>query len=139
MQDSSVPEGWKRREFRGIPGSLDALWTRRVGESWRYGLKLDAGHANAQGMVHGGVLMTFIDHAMSLMLWELSGRGQCVTVHLDCHFLNALQPPAFVEIDMQVTKEGKNTVFARGLVRHGETAIVEATGVWSIKRKQPVN
>lgn len=133
--DSSIERaGWVRREFKGIPASLGALWVKKDDAGWHYAVKLDESHTNAQGMVHGGVLMSFVDHAMSLLLWELSGRGVCVTVHLDCHFLKGLKPPAFVEFDAQVTKEGKNLIYAGGCVRQGETAIMEARGVWSVKR-----
>lgn len=129
-------EGWGRRAFKGIPASLEYLWTQRDDNgAWRYAVKLDERHANAQGMIHGGVLMSFIDHAMSLILWELSGRGLCVTVHMDCHFLSALKPPAFVELDTVITKEGKSLIYARGIVRDGDKAIVEASGVWSVKRQ----
>ena len=141
MNDDTSPEaaGWTRREFKGIPASMAALWTRRDEDGWRYGLQLEPSHANAQGIVHGGVLMSFIDHAMSLIIWELSGRGQCFTVHLDCHFLSALEPPAFVELEPVITKEGKTTIFARGLVRAGDVPIVEASGVWNIRRRSAGN
>jgi len=137
MSDEKLPveKGWKRKEFPGIPASMGALWTRRGDQGrWQYAVKLDDSHANAQGVVHGGVFMTFIDHAMSLLLWELSGRGMCVTVHLDCHFLTAVKPPAFLEIDMHVSKEGKSLIYARAVVREGDKPVVEASGVWSVKR-----
>ncbi len=134
-EDNSIElAGWTRREFRGIPASMGALWTRQDEQGWHYGARLDESHANVQGVVHGGVLMTFIDHVMSLLLWELSGRGQVVTVHMDTHFLNALKPPAFVELEPVITREGKNTVFARARVMQGDTPIVEASGVWNIRR-----
>ena len=72
------PAPWRRRELQGIPDSLEALWTRRGDEGWHYGLQLREGHANAQGFVHGGVLMTFMDHALSLLAWEASGRAACI-------------------------------------------------------------
>lgn len=137
MSDEKLPgeEGWKRKEFPGIPASLGALWSRRDDDgNWCYAVRLDESHANAQGVVHGGVFMTFIDHAMSLLLWELSGRGMCVTVHLDCHFLNAVKPPAFLELDMSVSKEGKNLIYARAVVRDKDKPVVEANGVWSVRR-----
>lgn len=118
--------------MKGIPASLGALWTRRDGDAWCYAVQLDASHANAQGQVHGGVLMTFMDHALSLLVWEASGRAMCSTVHLDSHFLRAVQPPAFVELDGEILRRGKTLIFARGVLRVEGREVMEATGVWNV-------
>ena len=118
--------------MKGIPASLGALWTQRDDSGWRYGVQLDESHCNSQGLIHGGVLMTFMDHGLSLIIWEAVGRAMTSTIHLDSHFLAAVRPPAFVELDTRILRQGRNTVFARGTLRVGETPVMEATGVWSI-------
>ncbi len=123
---------WKRKEMKGIPASLGALWTRRDEQGWRYAIQLDDSHANAQGFIHGGVMMTFMDHGLSLLVWEAAGRAMCSTVHLDNHFLTALRPPAFLELDGEILKQGRKLAFARGVLRAGDKPIMEAKGVWSI-------
>ena len=127
-----APAGWTRKAMKGLPGAIDALWTKRDESGFRYAIQLDASHCNAQGMVHGGVLMTFVDHALSLMIWEASCRAMCSTVHLDSHFLKAVRAPAFVELDGKILKQGKNTAFLRGTLRVDGVDVMEATGVWSI-------
>lgn len=127
-----APASWTRREMKGIPASLGALWTRRDQDGWRYAVQLDDSHANAQGFIHGGVLMTFMDHALSLLVWEASGRALCSTIHLDSHFLAAVRPSVFVELDGQILRQGRKLAFARGVLRAGGTDVMEATGVWSI-------
>jgi len=126
------PAPWRRRELQGIPDSLEALWTRRGDEGWHYGLQLREGHANAQGFVHGGVLMTFMDHALSLLAWEASGRAACTTVQLDSHFLEAVRPPAFVELDAEILRQGRSMIFMRGTLRSDGSDIMQATGVWRV-------
>lgn len=130
--NANAPEGWTRKAMKGLPGAVEALWTKREGDTWRYAMQLDASHCNAQGMIHGGVLMTFVDHALSLMIWEASNRAMCSTVHLDSHFLKAVRAPAFVELDGKILKQGKSTAFARGTLRVDGVDVMEATGVWSI-------
>lgn len=136
MSDDKKPvdADWTRREMKGIPASLEALWTRRDESGWRYAVKLDDRHANVQGMVHGGVLMSFMDHGMSLVIWEATDRAFCSTVHLDSHFLAAVKPPAFVELDAQILRKGKKLVYARGTLRVDGEAVMEATGVWSVSQ-----
>ena len=131
-EQENTPPNWTRREMKGIPASLGALWTRRDDNGWRYAIKLDRSHTNAQGFIHGGVLMTFMDHGLSLLVWEASGRAMCSTVHLDSHFLSAVRPPAFVELDARILKQGRSMAFARGTLRVDGKDVMEATGVWSI-------
>lgn len=130
--DDLAPDHWTRREFKGIPASLGALWTRRDEGGWHYGVQLDASHANAQGFIHGGVLMTFMDHALSLLVWEATGRAMSSTMQLDSHFLSALRPPAFVELEAEILRQGRNRIFARGILQVAGTAVMAATGVWHV-------
>ncbi len=128
----SQPDDWTRKAMKGLPASLGALWTRRTDEGWRYGIQLDESHCNSQGVIHGGVLMTFMDHALSLLVWEAAGRVPCSTAQLDSHFLNAVRPPAFVELDAEIIKKGKSLIFARGVLRLGDKPVMKASGVWSV-------
>ncbi len=130
----AVPDGWKRREMKGIPASMEALCTRKTEKGFEYALQVDERHANAQGMLHGGVLMSFLDHGMSLVIWEATDRAFCSTVHLDSHFLAAVKPPAFIVLDAEITRQGKKLVFARGTLRVEGEAVMEGTGVWSVSR-----
>ncbi len=122
--------------MKGIPASLEALWTRRDEDGYHYAVQLDERHANAQGTVHGGVLMTFMDHALSLLVWEAAGRAPCSTVQLDSHFLAAVAPPAFVTLDGEIVRQGKSLIFARGILRVEGKAVMEASGVWSVTAAQ---
>ena len=131
-----IPDGWTRREFKGIPASVEALWTRRDGDAWRYAVALDERHENAQGYIHGGVLSTFADHAMSLMVWEASGRANCTTVQMNSHFLSAIKAPSFVEVDTTITKRGRQMIFARALLHVSGEPIMEVTGVWRVFAKE---
>ncbi len=126
------PAGWTRREMKGIPASLGALWTQRDHDGWHYAVQLDESHTNAQGFIHGGVLMTFMDHGLSLLVWEAAGRAMSSTIHLDSHFLQAVRPPAFIELHGQILRQGRRLAFARGVLRADGEEVMEATGVWSI-------
>lgn len=127
-----VPVDWTRKAMKGLPAGLGAVWTRKQEAGWRYAVQLDESHCNAQGMVHGGVLMTFMDHALSLMVWEASGRALCSTIHLDNHFLSAVKAPAFVELDGEILRQGSKLYFVRGVLRVQGRAVMEASGVWSV-------
>ncbi len=129
---SELPTAWKRKEMPGIPASMEALWTQKTEFGFRYALQVGERHANAQGAIHGGVLMTFLDHALSLKAWEAVGRKPCSTIQLDSHFLKAVKPGEFIELQAEVLKQGKSLVFMRGVLVVDDKPVMEGKGVWSV-------
>ena len=123
-------QGWKQRELPGFAGLIGPLWTRRLPqEGWAYGILADDRHTNPAGRVHGGLLMSLIDHAMSTVAWEHVGRIACVTVQMDTRFLGAAKAGEFVVANASVEKATSSLVFTRGVLRvHGQD-IVSASAV----------
>jgi len=91
-QNDPGRSGWKQRSLEGFFGLVGPMWTKREGDSWAYGLVVEAQHTNPAGIIHGGALMTFIDHALSAIAWEAAQRRPCVTVQLDVQFVAAVRP-----------------------------------------------
>lgn len=109
-------DGWKPRSLEGFAGLVGPLWTRKEGESWAYGLLAEAKHANPAGLVHGGMLMTLIDHALSAIAWEAAERKPCVTVQVDVKFIAPVRPGQFVEARGRVLKRTSGLVFMQGVL-----------------------
>lgn len=79
--------GWGERRGMGFSALVGPLWSRREGDGWAYGLLTGEQHANQAGLVHGGLLATLMDQALSAVAWEALQRQPCVTVQLDTHYL----------------------------------------------------
>ena len=126
-----VPSGWEQRAFK-VPSTIESYYAKRGDAGWCYGVRFDESHANYFGVVHGGALMTFVDQALSMVIWEETDRGKCFTVQLTSNFLTALKPPAFVELKYDLMKKSRRLVIARGELYAGEDRIFEANGVWAI-------
>ena len=47
---------------------------RRAGEGWEYGFLPEQRHLNIGGVVHGGMLMSFVDDVLGMTVWEAAGR-----------------------------------------------------------------
>lgn len=108
--------GWKQRSLPGFVGTAGPLWTRREGEGWAYGFQMEPAHLNPAGVVHGGALLTLVDHAISTVAWEASGRVPCVTLQLDSQFLTAVRQGQFVEARAQVAHRTHQMLFLQGSV-----------------------
>lgn len=127
-----VAAGWKPRELPGFIQTAGPLWTRRDGETWAYGIQTGPGHANPAGLVHGGLLATLLDHAISSVAWQAIGRRPCVTVQLDTHFLAAATPGQFVEARARVLRATRSLVFMQGSLAAGELEVATACAVLKI-------
>ncbi len=123
--ETLVAGGWKERALPGFMGHAGPLWTRREGDAWAYGMRLEDKHLNPAGRVHGGALMTLLDHAVSAVAWEAAGRVPCVTLQLDSQFLGAALAGQFAEVRVGIVRQTGSLVFARAeLAANGEPLMI---------------
>jgi uncharacterized protein (TIGR00369 family) len=131
-------DGWRPMPAAALPGGLGIPWAKRVDEQWQYGLPTAETHRNPNGVVHGGVLMAFADHGLSLLAWEAAGRAPCITIQLNAHFLDAIRPGEFIELRGEVTRRTSSLIFLRGLVgarnSHAARDVGSLDGVWRVMR-----
>ena len=124
--------GWKPRTLEGFIGSVGPLWTRKENDSWAYAFVPASQHTNPAGIVHGGLLMTLIDHALSAIAWEDAGRRPCVTIQIDVRFLTAVRPQTLVEARGRVVRRTATLSFVEGNLTVGEEIAVTASAILKI-------
>jgi len=132
-----VAQGWKQRELPGFIGTAGPLWTRREEAGWAYGFLAGPEHLNPAGLVHGGALVTLVDHAVSTVAWEACGRAPCVTLQLDTHFIGAARESQFIEARAEVTRRAGSTLFMRGLLQVAGETVLSAQAI--MKKVQPAS
>lgn len=127
--------GWRALPGAALPAGIGMPWAKRHDGQWRYGLLTVGAHANPQGAVHGGVLMTFLDHGLSMLAWEAAARAPCATIQLNGHFLEAVAPGAFVELRGEVVRRTRALVFVRGSLSVASRDVVAADGIWRVLKQ----
>lgn len=125
-------EGWKQRSLDGFIGTAGPLWTRRAEDGWRYGFLTGAHHLNPARVVHGGALLTLVDHAISTVAWEASGRASCVTLQLDTHFLAAVLEGHFVEARAHLKHRTASLLFMQGTLTVDGEPVLNAQAIMKI-------
>ena len=133
MKKDPALDGWKPRALSGFVELVGPLWTRKEDEAWSYGLLAVAKHTNAVGIVHGGVLTTLLDHALSAIAWEANERKPCVTVALDVHFLEAVRPGDLIVARGRVVRKTASLAFMHGSLAVDEREIATGSAVLRIK------
>jgi len=132
LSDSLRADGWRERSLPGFAGLIGPLWMRKEERAWAYGLLATNDHVNPAGIVHGGLLATLIDHALSSIAWEALERRACVTVQLDTHFLSAARAGQFLEARGRVVRATSTLVFMQGNLSVEGIEIVSACALLKV-------
>lgn len=133
--DMLTANGWKQRKLPGFAGLIGPIWTRKEDAGWAYGVLATAEHINPAGVVHGGLLTTLADHALSAIAWEAIGRRACVTVQLDTHFLASAREGQFLEARGRVVRATASLVFMQGHVMAAGAELVTASALMKVIEK----
>jgi acyl-coenzyme A thioesterase PaaI-like protein len=132
----AAAEGWRAMPAAALPSGIGIPWSRRVEGIWHYGLLTGDDHGNPNGVVHGGVLMAFADHGLSMLVWEAAERAPCTTIQLNTHFLDAIRPGEFIELRGEVTRRTRGLVFVRGVIgvrgKDNERDVGAVDGIWRV-------
>lgn len=124
--ETKTTADWQVRDLQGFIAHAGPLWARREGEGWAYGFAIGPQHLNPAGVVHGGALLTLVDHAMSTVAWEAAGRVPCVTLQLDSHFAAPVLAGQFVQARARVARRTGSLVFMRGELHVGDSLVLGA-------------
>lgn len=89
-------------------------------------------HMNAAGSVHGGLLMTFADIAMSRTSRLASGAKSCSTVSLNCDFVGPGRLGDVIEIRVSLSRQTRTLVFLTAAIFCADRALMNAQGLWRI-------
>lgn len=93
---------------------------------------------NSHGIVHGGVLATFMDYLLSLSGLHVEAgapRLACITINLTTNFVSAAKPGRLVGVS-RLSGGGRATYFAQGEIHDADGALV-ATGSGAFRRIVP--
>jgi uncharacterized protein (TIGR00369 family) len=102
------------------------------GETRRFALLVEQKHMNSSGSLHGGVLMTLADIAMSRTSRAASGAESCTTVSLTCDFIGPGKLGDVIEARVRVTRQTRTMIFLSADIVCGERVLAVATGLWKI-------
>ena len=130
MDQELAQAGWVAMPDEGFVGHVGGLWRRDVGGQLQMAFVARPFHANRNGVVHGGMLMTFIDRSLGTMARHVTGAPRGATVSLTHQFLAPVRIGELVELTPEVVKTTSRMVFLTGIACVGGLPVVSAQGVW---------
>ena len=101
-----------------------------------YALPTDARHDNSNGVIHGGLLMTFADSVLGYCAWTACPPNTwCVTVSQSSSFLRACRVGDLIEVTPVVTRATRSMIFTRGEFSVAGEPVFQAASIWKITGK----
>lgn len=94
------------------------------------GFRAREGHCNSAGILHGGMLVSFIDALMGLAVWRHM-RIMPLTMRLTTDFVSIARPGDWVEGAAEVTDARDGVVFVSGKVSCGARTVLTAHGLFA--------
>lgn len=130
--ETLIAAGWRHDPAEGLIAFLGGLWLRQMQGAHEFGLLPVLHHANRSGMVHGGMLMTFVDRAFGMTARLVSGAPRGATVSLSHQFVAPLHIGTFAMVRPKIIKLTTRMAFIEGTVFADDEPIVQAQGVFRI-------
>jgi len=130
-----LPEGAEPASTGGFNlyiGPLYRLPDAEDGQIKRFAFIAAEKHMNAAGTVHGGMLMSFVDVAMSRTSRLVTGAPRCSTVSLTTDFVGPGRLGDVIEARIRVTRQTRTMLFLSGEVVAGDRTLLIATGLWKV-------
>lgn len=127
--------GWERHREEGLIDLLGPLWRRDDEGVRRIAFLAEERHRNFRGVIHGGMILTFMDQSLGIAAWEANGYQPQATIQLDVQFVDAVRPGEFVEGFASVSRQTRSLMFMRGEARVGDRIVATANGIWKILGK----
>ncbi len=125
--------GWQQETRGGFGELVGPIWMRHEADGHPvFGFEVQAKHANKHRIVHGGMLLTFADHAFGSTVVDAINGAACVTLQLNAHFVAPVLMGQFVEARAEVVKRTRSVAFVRGRLTVQHREVMSADGIWKI-------
>lgn len=131
-EGAAPPPGFVRSTRRGPYTEHNGpMFHREAGEEIVHGFRALARHGNGLGIVHGGMLASFVDgllgHAVSA-----AARRPGVTIHLSLDYLAMARKGDWIEGEARVTRLTRDVAFAEARAYVGERDLVRASAIFKL-------
>lgn len=124
-----VPAGF--REWRGVSPAEDHMgpfYYRRDDAGLSLGFRVAPHNCNGLGTLHGGVMMSFADYAVTMV--ALQGVDEhCATVSFHADFVAAAQQGDWVQASVTLSRRSRTLAFLQGELWAGDRLLLNFQSV----------
>ncbi len=131
--DPSLP--WRDLTGMGFQDLIGPIQVAKLSDSgMAYTLQLDDRHTNANGVCHGGVMMSVADSGMGACAFASAG-SPVATIDFECDFLAAAKIGERLCGTAKVARKARNFIFMESDLYSGERRVLRISGIWAVLAK----
>jgi uncharacterized protein (TIGR00369 family) len=93
-------------------------------------------HCNSMGIIHGGMIATFMDGVLARAAHGATGGHAAVTIHLSLDFLSAGRAGEWIFGDGRVTRQTRDLIFVEGRIRLEDRDLARASAIFKPMRRK---
>lgn len=135
MDDTRGEKTWKALKSGPFADRIGPVLALREGDGFAYAIQTDDGHANALGLVHGGVITALLDQALAMVAWQAADRAPTVTVQMDTRFAGPARPGALLEARASLRHRTGSMMFLDATIHEGTRTVALGSAIMKITRK----
>jgi len=124
--------GWSYEPGEGFSALVGGYGIRENGGLLDFGFLSKDIHRNRNGVVHGGMLLTFVDRAMGQTARLVTGATRSMTITMNASFLAPMKLDVFATITPCVVRRTRRMAFMEGKLMCGDQILANVHGVWRI-------
>ena len=134
----SIPPGFRELTEAAGFAAANGPWFEKI-ESGRAirGFRPGPRHANALGIVHGGMLAAFLDSAMGTAVFHTLQR-RCVTLKLSIDYLGPGRLGDWLQAEGEVIAHDENVAQVKGRLYGPRHDVLAALGIFSLLSRRRV-
>lgn len=127
------PEGFVRSEGRGAFSTHNGPYFHKPteGETVEQAIFVLPRHANAMGVLHGGMLSAFLDGLLGAAVFRGTQRS-AMTIHLSVDFLRTARAGEWLQGRAKLVRGTKEVAFVEGQAFVGDRIVARASGIFKL-------
>ncbi|MBQ0795436.1 PaaI family thioesterase [Zhongshania sp.] len=134
--NDAIPVGFQLLDSApGFDTHMGNIYIKYVGEKKVLGFRVRDHHLNIAGTCHGGVITYLAD--MQLLSFEEQINGEndhFPTKNLDVDFIAPVPPNAWIEIEADLVRETKGSLYSHAVMKVDGRIVVRTTACYHISK-----
>jgi acyl-coenzyme A thioesterase PaaI-like protein len=127
---SNIPHGFELVPIASaFVNRVAPIYARLTPGGRVFGVRVEQRHCNSDGTAHGGFLLSMADAALTWGRTDAEDLPR-VTLSLTAEMLAPAVAGDWLEIDVEVLRQGRSIAFANAFLRIGTKRIMRASGVF---------
>jgi uncharacterized protein (TIGR00369 family) len=131
-----VPVGFRRVRFAGEAFNVligPIYFKRDAEDAMRLGFRVQQGHCNPAGLLHGGMMMTMADMTAGFVAGFKAGIDKFLpTINMTFDFVSPGKAGQWIDCSGEIVKVTRNMVFATVALHCGSEQLLRASCIMKI-------